>query len=114
MLYHLGQTEGQTETRIHNTLCGAFGSGGRVESISWPKWQNEVTVDNFCAIEGVMLLSGYKKLSSRHHYWDQGDDVYSKMVAENIGKSKLVAVLSRVLFAQSSVQHQNWRDGNSV
>lgn len=51
---------------------------------SWAKWQNEVTIDSLRVVEGVMLLSGYNNLPSRRLFWEQRDDVYNKMVAENI------------------------------
>ena len=51
---------------------------------SWAKWQNEVSMDSLRIIEGIMLLSGYNQLPSRRLYWEQREDVYNKMVAENI------------------------------
>ena len=51
---------------------------------SWAKWQNEISLGNLRVIEGVILLSGYNDLPSRRLYWERRDDVYNKMVAENI------------------------------
>lgn len=68
---------------------------------SWSKRQTEVTVDNLRVVEGIMLLSGYNNLPSRRLYWEQRDDVYNKMVAENISKSKFEGILSCLHYADN-------------
>ena len=67
----------------------------------WSKWQNELTVDSLRVVEGVLLLSGYNSVLSRRHYWEQRDYMHSKMVAENISKSKFEGILSCLHFADN-------------
>ena len=40
-----------------------------------------------CAI-GILVLSGYHKLSSRRNYWEQKPDMLAKIISDNMKRSR--------------------------